>query len=118
MKDKFFNIEDSLEAQKKVPNDIISCDIADFFKVFGDSTRVKILFALFEKPLCVHDLALIIKMDQSAISHQLKTLKRNNLVKIKRDGKKSYYVIDDDHIAQILEAGINHLNHTKEALDV
>ncbi|MDD4082969.1 MAG: metalloregulator ArsR/SmtB family transcription factor [Sphaerochaetaceae bacterium] len=118
MQDDFFNVEDSLEAQKKVPNDILCCDIADFFKVFGDSTRVKILFALFEKPLCVHDLALIVKMDQSAISHQLKTLKHNKLVKINKDGKKSYYVIDDEHISQILKAGIDHLNHTKGTLDV
>jgi len=118
MKDEFFNIEDSVEAKKKIPNDILSCDIADFFKVFGDSTRVKILFALFEKPLCVHDLALLIKMDQSATSHQLRTLKRNKLVKIKKEGKKSYYVIDDEHISQILKAGIDHLNHTKENLDV
>ncbi|MDD2221739.1 MAG: metalloregulator ArsR/SmtB family transcription factor [Clostridia bacterium] len=111
MTEKLFHCQHAAEAKSKIPNDILCSDIADFFKIFGDLTRIKILFAISEKPLCVHDLALILGMTQSAVSHQLKTLRHYKLVKIERDGRLVFYVIDDEHIAEILSAGQEHLQH-------
>ena len=83
-------------------------DLAELFKVFGDSTRIRILFVLFEKDVCVCDLAETLNMTQSAISHQLKILKQNKLVK-GRDGKTVYYALADDHVRTIIEQGIDHI---------
>ena len=81
-------------------------DLAELFKVFGDSTRIRILFVLFEKDVCVCDLAETLNMTQSAISHQLKILKQNKLVKGRREGKS---VLADDHVRTIIEQGIDHI---------
>ena len=84
-------------------------DLAELFKVFGDSTRIRILFVLFEKDVCVCDLAETLNMTQSAISHQLKILKQNKLVKGRREGKSVFYSLADDHVRTIIEQGIDHI---------
>ncbi|MBQ4046474.1 MAG: winged helix-turn-helix transcriptional regulator [Lachnospiraceae bacterium] len=82
---------------------------ANLFKVFGDATRIRILYALMESEICVNDLATILDMTQSAISHQLRILKQNKLVKARRDGKLVYYALDDDHVRFILQQGMDHV---------
>lgn len=84
-------------------------DLADFFKVFGDSTRIKILWALDREELCVCDMAGLLNMTKSAISHQLKTLRQEKLVKYRRDGKNAFYSLLDEHVKNILELGLEHL---------
>ncbi len=84
-------------------------DLAELFKVFGDSTRIRILFALFEDDYCVNDLAECLGMTQSAVSHQLKILKVNRLVKSRRDGKQMYYFLADDHVRTIIAMGREHI---------
>ena len=84
-------------------------DLAELFKVFGDSTRIRILFVLCEKDVCVCDLAETLNMTQSAISHQLKILKQNKLVKGRREGKSVFYSLADDHVRTIIEQGIDHI---------
>ena len=82
---------------------------ADFFKMFADNTRLKIMLALQQSELCVMDIAEALSMTQSAISHQLKVLKQQDLVKARRDGKTIFYSLADDHIATILSTGIDHI---------
>lgn len=84
-------------------------DLADLFKVFGDSTRLRILCVLMDREICVADLADSLEMTQSAISHQLRILKQNKLVKPRREGKLVYYSLDDDHVRSILETGREHI---------
>lgn len=84
-------------------------ELADFYKVFGDATRVKILYVLLESEMCVCDLAAVLKMTQSAISHQLRVLKQMKLVKNRRDGKTVYYSLADDHIQNIISQGMEHI---------
>jgi len=93
----------------ELPTDELLCDLADLFKIFGDTTRVKIMFVLLKKDLCVNDIANLLNMSQSAISHQLKNLKDNNLVASKRDGKSIIYFLADDHVKTILGQGFEHL---------
>ncbi|MBO4383377.1 MAG: helix-turn-helix transcriptional regulator [Clostridia bacterium] len=84
--------------------------LADLFKVFGDATRIRLLVVLLEREeLSVSDLADALDMTQSAISHQLRTLKQNKLVKARRDGKQVYYSLDDEHVRSIIEAGLEHV---------
>ena len=83
------------------PEDEYLYDLAELFKVFGDSTRIKILYALFESELCVSDIAQILNLNQSAVSHQLRILKDAKLVKFKRSGKSIFYSLDDDHVRTI-----------------
>lgn len=85
-------------------------DISDFFKVFGDSTRIKILWALDKSEMCVCDIATLIGMTKSAVSHQLRVLKDNNLVKNRREGKIIYYSLADSHVQDILEKAVEHLD--------
>lgn len=85
-------------------------DLAELFKVFGDTTRVKILYALFAAEMCVCDIAALLNMTQSAISHQLRVLKQSRLVKFRRQGKVIYYSLDDEHIKQIFDQGLLHIN--------
>ena len=85
-------------------------DLADLFKVFGDSTRIKIIWALFEAEMCVCDIAILLNMTQSAISHQLRVLKQARLVKRRRDGKVVFYSLDDKHIELIFDQALNHIN--------
>ena len=94
---------------KNMPKEAVLCDLAEFFKVFGDSTRVKILWALTESEMCVCDLAALLNMTMSSISHQLRILKQARLVRFRREGKTVYYSPDDDHISSIFEKGMEHV---------
>ena len=94
---------------EKMPDETELYDLSELFKVFGDSTRIRILFVLFEAEVCVCDLAKTLNMTQSAISHQLKILKQNKLVKSRRDGKSIFYSLSDDHVATIISMGLEHI---------
>ena len=95
----------------KIVNDTMPelYDLAELFKVFGDSTRIRILFVLFEAEVCVCDLAQVLNMTQSAISHQLRILKQNKLVKNRREGKSIFYSLADDHVRALIAQGREHL---------
>ena len=84
-------------------------DLAELYKVFGDTTRIKILYALFEAELCVCDIAQLLSMSQSAISHQLRVLKQSRLVKFRREGKTVFYSLADDHVKTIIGNGMDHI---------
>ena len=96
--------------QDQQPDDEILYDLAELFKVFGDSTRIRILYVLFEAEVCVCDLAEILHMTQSAISHQLKILKQSRLVKSRREGKSVFYSLADAHVRTIIAQGREHLD--------
>ena len=98
------------EVLAKLPDEDTLYDLAELFKVFGDSTRIRILYTLFERELCVCDIAGILKLSQTAVSHQLRVLKANKLVKARRDGKIVFYSLDDDHVHSILGIGMDHLS--------
>lgn len=83
--------------------------LADLFKVFGDGTRIRILFVLLEAEVCVCDLAMLLGMTQSAVSHQLRILKQARLIKARRDGKTVFYSLADDHVATLLKQGMEHI---------
>ncbi|MCD7841763.1 MAG: metalloregulator ArsR/SmtB family transcription factor [Lachnospiraceae bacterium] len=93
-----------------MPDETKLYDLAELFKVFGDSTRIRILYVLFEAEVCVCDLASALNMNQSAISHQLRILKTNRLVKSRREGKSVFYSLADDHVRTILAQGEEHIN--------
>lgn len=102
--------EDTVNNVKNImPDDGLIYDIAELFKVFADSTRMKIIYALMENELCVCDIAAIVGTTQSAISHQLRILKQSKLVKFRKDGKIIYYSLDDEHIAEIVKKGREHI---------
>lgn len=84
-------------------------DLAELFKIFGDSTRIKILYVLFEKEMCVCDIAELLHMTQSAISHQLRVLKQSRLVKFRREGKTVFYSLADNHVHTIINQGMEHI---------
>ena len=84
-------------------------DLAELFKIFGDSTRIRILYVLFEAEMCVCDIAEVLSMTQSAISHQLRLLKQAKLVKNRREGKTVYYSLADDHVRTIIDQGMEHI---------
>ena len=92
-----------------MPEETELYDLAELFKVFGDSTRIRILFVLFEAEVCVCDLSQVLQMTQSAISHQLKILKQNKLVKSRREGKSIFYSLADDHVRTIIAQGCDHI---------
>lgn len=92
-----------------MPDDEILYDLAELYKVFGDSTRIKILYALFSEELCVCDIAELLGMTSSAISHQLRVLKQASLVRYRRDGKTIYYSLADGHVRSIIGQGIEHI---------
>ena len=92
-----------------IPTEEELYDLAELFKVFGDSTRIRILFQLFDKELSVGELADLLNMSQSAVSHQLKVLKQAKLVKNRRDGKSIIYSLDDEHVRTIIAMGIDHI---------
>lgn len=94
---------------KQQPDDEILYDLAELFKVFGDSTRIKILYSLFETELCVYDIARLLNMNQSSVSHQLRILKNSKLVKFRREGKSIFYALDDEHVRKIISMGMEHL---------
>lgn len=102
--------EDVVERVKKdLPEDETLYDLAELFRVFADSTRIKILYALFEAELCVCDLSRLTGMSQSAVSHQLRTLKDSKLVKFRREGKTVYYSLADQHVRTLIGNGMEHL---------
>ena len=96
--------------KKEMINEDVIFDMAELFKVFGDSTRMKIISALLQNELCVGEIAEITNSTQSAISHQLRVLKQAKLVKFKKVGKTVYYSLDDEHIKHIYDAGLNHIS--------
>ena len=92
-----------------MPDEELLYELADLFKVFSDTTRIKILYALMDREMCVADLAEIVGASQSAVSHQLRTLKQARLVKFQRDGKNVIYSLSDDHVYTMLEQGMTHI---------
>lgn len=84
-------------------------DLADLFKVFGDSTRLRIMVTISENEMSVLNIAETLNMEQSTISHQLRVLRQNKLVRVRRDGKQIYYSLDDDHVKKIIEMGLDHV---------
>lgn len=97
------------EVTSKMPEENELYDLAELFKVFGDSTRIRMLYVLFEKEVCVCDMADALGMTQSAISHQLKILKQNKLVKSRREGKSIFYSLADEHVRLIIDQGREHI---------
>ena len=94
----------------EMPPDETLYDLAELFKVFGDSTRIRILYALFEAELCVFDIAQLLGLTQTAVSHQLRVLKTNKLVKCRRQGKVVFYSLADDHVRRIINQGMEHID--------
>ena len=97
------------QVRSQLPQDEVLYDLAELFKIFGDSTRVKILYALLEAELCVCDIAKLMDVSQSAVSHQLRVLKGSKLVKFRREGKTLYYSLADEHVFRILSQGMEHI---------
>lgn len=97
---------------RNLPRGHLLDPLADFFKLFGDGTRIRILWALSESEMCVCDLCALLNMQQSAVSHQLKNLKQSRVVKARREGKVVYYSLDDDHIRRLLDLGMAHLQES------
>ena len=98
------------QIREKMPQEETLYDLAELFKVFGDSTRIKILWALDEAEMCVCDIAFLLNMTQSAISHQLRVLKQAELVKSRREGKIVFYSLEDEHVKQIFDQGLIHIS--------
>lgn len=102
--------EDRLKVvEDTMPDENTLYDLAELFKVFGDSTRIRILYVLFESEVCVCDMAQTLGMTQSAVSHQLRILKANRLVKSRREGKSVFYALADDHVRSIINQGTEHI---------
>ncbi|MBQ4363848.1 MAG: metalloregulator ArsR/SmtB family transcription factor [Oscillospiraceae bacterium] len=93
----------------KMPSDDVLYDLAELYKVFGDSTRIRILYALLDNELCVNDIAQLLGLSQTAVSHQLRVLKNNKLVKFRKDGKIVFYSLSDEHVRSIIEIGLEHV---------
>ena len=93
-----------------MPNEATLYELSDFFKILGDSTRINILFAIDGEPLCVCDIAELLGMTKSAVSHQLKVLRQSNLIKYKKSGKNVFYTLADEHVRDIIEKGLEHIN--------
>ena len=108
--DEFCTHGDIIQSvQPAMPKEEHLYDLAELFKIFGDSTRLRILYVLFEAEVCVCDIAEVLKMTQSAISHQLRILKQAKLVKSRREGKTVYYSLADDHVRTIIDQGMEHI---------
>ena len=97
------------EVLSRLPEEEHLYDLAEVFRVFGDTTRIRILYVLFERELCVCDIAKLLGMTQSAVSHQLRILKDAKLVRFRREGKTIFYSLDDDHVRSVLELGMEHV---------
>ena len=97
------------KVRDSLPQEDFLFDLAELYKIFGDSTRIKILYVLFEAELCVNDIASVLNMTVSAISHQLRVLKQAGLIKFRRDGKTVYYSLADDHVRTIIDQGAEHV---------
>lgn len=98
-----------VEVDKRKLDEREYCELSDFYKIFGDSTRIKIIWALDQNELCVGDIAYLLEMTKSAISHQIRILRMANLVTSRRKGKEIYYSLADDHIHTIFEMGLEHI---------
>ena len=109
---EFMHVHDEIvdKVERVMPQEQELLDLAEFFKVFGDSTRIKILYALSQSEMCVCDIATLLQMGQSAISHQLRVLKQLRLVNFRRDGKTVFYSLSDGHIQTILAQGMEHIS--------
>ncbi len=107
----FLHAHDELveAVNERMPDEEILYDLAELYKVFGDSTRIKILYVLLESEMCVCDIAQLLNMSQSAISHQLRVLKQSKLVKYRRDGKSVMYSLADEHVKTIINQGMQHV---------
>ena len=110
MEDRY-NVEccEFMHAHDEMPGEDTLYDLTELFRIFGDSTRIRILYVLFEAEMCVCDIAALLGMTQSAISHQLKALKNARLVKSRRDGKTVFYSLADDHVKTIIDQGLEHI---------
>ena len=97
-------------AKKQMLDESTMCELSEFFKVFGDTTRIKILWALDINEMCVCDIAYLLNMTKSAISHQLKYLRNANLVKYRKEGKVTFYSLKDNHVKDIIEIGFEHIS--------
>ena len=108
---EFMHAHDEIvkRVQKEMPGEDTLYDLTELFRIFGDSTRIRILYVLFEAEMCVCDIAALLGMTQSAISHQLKALKNARLVKSRRDGKTVFYSLADDHVKTIIDQGLEHI---------
>ena len=98
------------QLKKELPNEDSLYDLAELFKVFGDSTRIRILSCLKISELCVNDISEALNMTLSAVSHQLRILKNAKLIKSRKQGKEVYYSLDDDHVEKIIDCGLDHIN--------
>ena len=105
------------QVQKNIPDEDTLYDLAELFRIFGDSTRIRILYVLFESEMCVCDIAQLLGMTQSAISHQLRALKNARLVKSRRDGKTVFYSLADRHVRTIIDQGRDHISEGGESHD-
>ena len=110
-KNEFLAVREEIvqKVLEQQPDDEVLYDLAELFKVFGDSTRIRILYALFETELCVGDIAQILNLSQSSVSHQLRILKSSKLVKFRREGKIMFYSLDDDHVRTMISMGMEHI---------
>ena len=108
---EYMHVHEAIENQvnQNMPDEEVLYDLAELFKIFGDSTRIKILYVLFESEMCVCDIAQLLGMTQSAISHQLRSLKQSRLVKARREGKTVFYSLADGHVRTILDQGMEHV---------
>ena len=97
------------KVRRELPGEDTLYDLTELFRIFGDSTRIKILYALHDNELCVQDIANAVQLSQSAVSHQLRVLKDSKLVRFRREGKTVYYALDDDHVRSILSLGMDHI---------
>ncbi|MEG0741948.1 MAG: metalloregulator ArsR/SmtB family transcription factor [Clostridia bacterium] len=95
-----------------MPSEDVLFDLSELYKVFGDSTRIRILYCLFASEMCVCDIATLLSMTQSAISHQLSVLKKSKLIKNRRDGKTIFYSLADSHVRTILDQGVEHVTES------
>ena len=102
-------MNESNEEKSSFMADELLFELADFYKIFGDTTRIKILYAIDKEDLCVCDIANRLNMTISAVSHQLKILRDSNLVKTRREGKSIFYSLSDDHVRQIIDCGVEHI---------
>ena len=108
---EFIHAHDEIveKVQNEMPSEDTLYDLTELFRIFGDSTRIRILYVLFEAEMCVCDIAALLGMTQSAISHQLKALKNARLVKSRREGKTVFYALADDHVKTIINQGLEHI---------
>lgn len=102
------------DLQAELPSEALLCDLGDLFKIFGDTTRIRILYSLYEAELCVCAIAELLHMEQSAISHQLRILRDAKLVSSRRDGKTNIYFLADTHVRSIIDQGYEHLTEEKK----